>query len=120
MTTQDNNSRNAKRADLDLYVNKIVGDEPHMVRVRDISTTGIFLYKLIEPTNYYGHVGLEIMLPESNELIWALGEVVREDDEAVAVRFVRIAEHHKEMISKYIGATPAQNDDFEAETAIAV
>jgi hypothetical protein len=30
------------RADLDLYVNKIIGDEPHLARVKDISAGRLF------------------------------------------------------------------------------
>ncbi|MBC7793175.1 MAG: PilZ domain-containing protein, partial [Clostridia bacterium] len=72
-------TRQHRRADLDVYVNKIVGDEPHMVRVRDISESGMFLYRLLEPeTDASGYVGLEIKLPETEDVIWAVGEVVRD------------------------------------------
>jgi hypothetical protein len=100
-------TRRHRRTDLDIYVNKIVGDEPHMVRVRDISESGLYLYKLLEPEIDAGtHVGLEIKLPVSDEVIWAVGEVVREDGararEGVAVRFVRIAESDRQLISDFV------------------
>lgn len=100
-------TRQHRRADLDLYVNKIVGDEPHMVRVRDISESGMFLYRLLEPElDANGFVGLEIKLPETDDVIWAVGEVVRtavrDASPGVAVRFVRIAEADRALIANYV------------------
>ncbi|MBI5510154.1 MAG: PilZ domain-containing protein [Deltaproteobacteria bacterium] len=101
--------RRYERAHLDLYVNKIIGDEPHLARVRDISMGGVYLYKLLEPEVPTGQIGLEIKLPNSDDVIWAVGEVVRQDDSAwadgVAVRFVRIAEHDRELIKSYVEST---------------
>jgi len=103
--------RTHERMPIDLYVNKIIGDEPHMARVRDISETGVFLYKLIEPeTATTGQVGLEIKLPDSDNVIWAVGEVVREDVirkskkpcEGVALRFTRIAAHDRKSIADFV------------------
>ncbi|MBI3179652.1 MAG: PilZ domain-containing protein [Deltaproteobacteria bacterium] len=97
------------RTRLDLYVNKIIGDEPHLARVRDISAGGVFLYKLLEPDLFTaGYIGLELKLPASEDVIWAVGEVVREEDGArsdgVAVRFVRIAEHDRQLIRSFVDA----------------
>jgi c-di-GMP-binding flagellar brake protein YcgR len=104
------NNRKHERAALDLYINKIVGDEPHLVRVRDISSTGVFLYKLLEPEISAGReVGLEIMLPESDEIIWAVGEVVRQEQalaaDGMGLRFTRIAETDRQRIERYIATT---------------
>ncbi len=97
------------RARLDLYVNKIIGDEPHLARVRDISAGGLFLYKLLEPDLFpAGYIGLELKLPVSEDVIWAVGEVVREEEfasaDGVAVRFVRIAEHDRQIIRTFVDA----------------
>jgi hypothetical protein len=98
-----------ERAHLDLYVNKIIGDEPHLARVRDISMGGLYLYKLLEPEMATGQFGLEIKLPNCDDVIWAVGEVVREETtplaDGVAVRFVRIAEHDRELIKSYVDST---------------
>lgn len=101
--------RRHDRADLDLYVNKIIGDEPHLARVKDISVGGVFLYKLLEPEAADGmRIGLELKLPTCDEIIWAVGEVVREEEaslaDGVAVRFVRIAETDRERIREYVEA----------------
>jgi hypothetical protein len=100
--------RQHERATLDLYVNKIIGDEPHLARVKDISVGGLYLYKLLEPELETGQVGLELKLPDRDEVIWAIGEIVREESstlaDGVAVRFVRIAETDRELIREYVEA----------------
>ena len=106
--------RSSERAHLDLYVNKIIGDEPHLARVRDISMSGVYLYKLLEPDMDRGQIGLEIKLPSSDDVIWAVGEVVRNEAgplaDGVAVRFVRIAEHDRELIKSYVESTRHADD----------
>ncbi len=108
--------RRHRRAKLDLYVNKIVGDEPHLARVRDISSSGLYLYKLLEPENLPPRVALEFQLPEDDEeeVIWAVGEVVREtqesDTDGVGIRFVRIAESDRERIVRFVEEAAEQNN----------
>ena len=102
--------RRHERAVLDQYVNKIVGDEPRLVRTRDISESGVFLYKLLEPEiPGSDFVGLEMRLPNSEDVIWAVGQVVRaekrENNDGLAVRFVRIAESDRKIIAEYIAGT---------------
>ena len=96
------------RAHLDVYVNKIIGDEPHLARVKDISVGGLYLYKLLEPDLDAGQVGLELKLPDHDDVIWAIGEIVREEAttlaDGVAIRFVRIAETDRELIREYVEA----------------
>ncbi|OGQ92130.1 MAG: hypothetical protein A2289_05045 [Deltaproteobacteria bacterium RIFOXYA12_FULL_58_15] len=100
--------RREERANLDLYVNKIIGDEPHLARVRDISVSGVYLYKLLEPSMQSERIGLELKLPTCDDVIWAVGEVVREENakltDGVAVRFVRIAESDRQRIREYVEA----------------
>ena len=113
--------RRHERTHLDVYVNKIIGDEPHLARVRDISMTGVYLYKLLEPELTTGQIGLEIKLPHTDDVIWAVGEIVRQDaghhGEGVAVRFVRIAEHDRELIRRYVDAQ--REGELEALAAAA-
>ncbi len=102
--TQQPIGRQHARAGVDLYVNKIIGDEPHLVRVRDISVGGVYLYKLLEPHAADGEqVGLEMQLPNCDEIIWAVGEVVRkESTDGMAIRFVRMAEADRKLIAEYV------------------
>ncbi|MEL6338704.1 MAG: PilZ domain-containing protein [Myxococcota bacterium] len=107
--------RRHRRAKLDLYVNKIVGDEPHMARVKDISSSGLYLYKLIEPENLPSRVALELQLPETEDedVIWAVGEVVREEcdntGDGVGIRFLSIAESDRERIVRFVEEAQGEN-----------
>lgn len=99
--------RRAQRVHLDCYANKIIGDEPHMVRVRDISTQGIYLYKLIEPTTAVEQrVGIELMVPGSDRIIWATGRIVRQEDDPLlqgsGVEFERLDPHDRSVIQRYV------------------
>lgn len=100
--------RRHSRARLDMYVNKIAGDEPHLARVRDISSSGLYLYKLLEPENLPERVALELQLPtdKKDDVIWAVGEVVREEANesvgGVGIQFVRIADSDRDRIARYV------------------
>ena len=105
-------NRESKRVPLNIYANKIVDHEPHLTRVRDISPEGVYLYRLLEPEiPTTKPIGLEIKLPETSNVIWAVGRVVRHDPDehtnGVAVRFTHIAAADRKLIEDYI----AQRDD---------
>jgi c-di-GMP-binding flagellar brake protein YcgR len=108
MMTDTTQQRRFARAPIDLYVNKIVGDEPHLMRTRDISAGGVYVYKLLEPDlGDCEHVGLEMKLPNTDDIIWAVGKVVRENDsdaDGLAIRFVRIAESDRKLIEDYVAS----------------
>jgi hypothetical protein len=109
MSTENTNRRHA-RAPLDLYINKIVGDEPRLVRTRDISESGLYLFKLLEPELEGEFVGLEMKLPNAEDVIWAVGQIVREErpDDGLAIRFVRMTAADRKIISEYIATAPAR------------
>lgn len=99
--------RQHKRLSVDLFMNKFVGDEPFACRTKDLSQTGVFLRRLIEPDRADGDiVGLEFTLPGSREVIWASGEVVRDEgsnsEEGVAIKFVSMADRHRRMLNDFI------------------
>lgn len=73
--------RRHPRVPVDMMINKFVDDQPYMVRVKDISMSGVYFHKLIEPRfieNEDSEVGLELRLPGSNDTIWAAGRLIRE------------------------------------------
>jgi hypothetical protein len=95
------------RRNVDMFLNKFIGDEPFMVRASDISTTGIYLNKLIEPDLPEGTmVSLEFMLPNSNEVIWARGTVMRETRrwgaEGEGIWFTILPTHFRRMIEEFV------------------
>lgn len=101
--------RKAKRAPLDIYLNKYMGGVPYMSRAADISQEGVSLARLLEPQHAARRVGLQFQLPGSEEIIYAEGEVVREWVESATakrqhsgVRFTLLTERHKRMIDAYV------------------
>ena len=106
-----NNSDEEKRVDgrkpLDVYMNKYIGDQPFMVRSADISSTGIYLHKLIEPDLPEGTmVSLEFQLPGSDEVIWARGTVMREcrrwGTDGMGLWFTILPASYRRMIEEYL------------------
>jgi hypothetical protein len=92
-----------------MYVNKYVSGVPYMAHASDISSHGVGLTRLLEPEKESKRVGLQFQLPDSNEVIYAEGEVVQEWQEigrkvAVrsGVRFTLLTERHRRMIDEYV------------------
>jgi len=107
MESRSFENRVEPRRELDVYMNKFMGEEPYMVRTADISTTGIYLHKLIEPDLAEGTtVSLEFRLPGSREVIWARGAVMREAQywgaKGVGIWFTILPRHYRRLIEKYI------------------
>ena len=103
-----NTSRQSKRLPVDLFVNKFIGEEPFACRTKDLSVEGMYLHKLIEPERNAEDelVGIEFALPGSEEVIWAAGRVVREQQQSgadgVAIHFVSMADRHKNLLVDFI------------------
>ncbi len=101
------------RKPLDVFLNKYVGDEPYMVKAADISTTGIYLHKLIEPDLPEGSmVSLEFQLPGTDEVIWARGAVMRESrrwgTQGTGIWFTIIPDAYKKMIEQFVYENASQ------------
>ena len=99
--------RRYKRAPVQAYVNKIIGNEPHLSMMRNISAGGLYLEKLLEPDHQEAsHVGLEFQLPGSSRVIWAVGSILRDEDanqdEGTAIQFLRLSAQDKEYIRQYV------------------
>ena len=97
------------RKPVDVYMNKFIGEEPYMVRSSDISMNGIYVTKLIEPEVDEGSmVSLEFKLPNSDEVIWARGTVMREGRrwgaDGVGVWFTILPDTYKKVIEEYLFA----------------
>jgi len=106
--------RRHPRVDADVYINKIIDDHPYLVRVRDISVSGMFIYRLIEPKHQSGsEFGFELRLPNCDDTIWAVGRLVRDVNadatEGCAVEFVRMGERDRQLIRAYVAERLTQN-----------
>jgi hypothetical protein len=96
-----------ERRPVDIYLNKYVSDHPFMVRSADISSTGIYLHRLIEPDLPEGSmVSLEFQLPDTEEVIWARGTVMREASRwgtaGVGVWFTILPGSYRRLIEDYV------------------
>jgi hypothetical protein len=103
--------RNGRRIPLDIYLNKVLGDDVYLCRTSDLSPDGVFLTKLIEPRFDGREVGLEFELPGTGEVIWAVGQVVRDVErlgrrekveQGNGIRFTRIPDRYKKLIQAYV------------------
>lgn len=104
------NKRKKTRAELDVYLNKYVQGVPYMARASDISSDGLSLANLIEPSHAGKRVGLQFQLPGSEEVIYAEGEVVREwvgtnHKEGAGVRFTLMTERHRKLVDAYVSTS---------------
>ena len=65
----------------DFYVNKVVNGVPYLARTRDLSMSGVYVHRLIEPRlPLNAAIALEFVLPGSDEVHWADVDLVRTDD----------------------------------------
>jgi len=99
--------RRTARAPLDVYLNKIIDEVRHLGRARDISSEGIWVSKILDPRHENRTIGIELQLPGIPEVINATGEIVREESreggvQGMAIRFTRIAHHHRRLIDMYV------------------
>ncbi len=107
--------RRHPRVDADIYVNKIIDDHPYLVRARDISVSGMYVYRLIEPdlTSPPAEFGFELRLPGSDDTIWAVGRIVREvghdDTDGCAIEFLRLGKRDRQLIRAYVSEQLTQN-----------
>jgi len=113
-TAQERSYRRHPRVDADVYINKIIDDHPYLVRVRDISVSGMYVYRLIEPKHdTTSEFGFELRLPNCDDTIWAVGRIVRNsniaDTEGCAVEFIRMGERDRQLIRAYVAERLTQN-----------
>ena len=95
--------RQVQRAPLDVFANRVLGDDVFMCRTHDISTEALRFRRLLEPERAARQVQMEFQLPGTREIIWAHGEIVREPGErSVVVRFLSMAERHRGLIDAYV------------------
>ena len=73
---QTRERRLGNRVPLEMFLNEYVADRPHRCLSVNVSETGIYVHKLIQPIRRKSQVvGVEFELPGTNEVIWARGDV---------------------------------------------
>ena len=89
-------------------------NEKFLCRGLNMSRDGFYLLKLPERDHRRQRfVWLQFWLPNSDELIHVLGEIVREEAEydfsAVGVRFRYVAPHYQKLIDDYLANSKAED-----------
>jgi hypothetical protein len=99
--------RTDPRLQLQLYLNEYIKDRPYRALAVDISEQGLAVHKLTEPVVPHApKVGLEIVLPGTNEIIWAAAEsrfeAVGPDFHFSGLRFCAMARKHRHLLRDYV------------------
>jgi hypothetical protein len=96
--------RRDQRCQIDLLVNKYLGDDPHICRAVNISRRGMLLYKVFEPDVPMDRVTIEFQLPGSDHVLRASGMTLAEDmcARAHAVRFTTLSEEDARRIELWL------------------
>jgi len=99
--------REDPRMGLEMFLNEYVKEQPYRALATNVSTTGIYLRKLADPsTRHSSIVGLEFELPGTNEVIWARAESrfdwVADDFHLTGLRFTAMAKKHERLVNDYV------------------
>jgi len=96
--------RRARRAPLNILLNKYIDGEPHVCRAVNLSSGGMLVYKVFEPDMATDEVSIEFQLPGSPRVLRADGIALQEHRWARAhgIRFVRMADEDRELIERYL------------------
>jgi hypothetical protein len=98
--------RTAVRVPAQIYLTQYVNDEPHRCFTVNLSASGIFVNKLIEPlARRSSIVQVELPLP-GGDTIWAKGDVMYDSFDpyfhSMGVRLISMARAHKRMLFEYV------------------
>ena len=102
---KDLGARECRRVPVDIYINKMINGVPHLARTRDLSRTGLFLHRLLEPTTpTRARISLEFVLPGTDEVIWADAEVMhgRNTRRGVGLRFLDLTPAQETLIRSFV------------------
>ena len=104
---QKRERRFGNRVPLEMFLNEYVADRPHRCLSVNVSETGLYVHKLIQPLKRATRVvGVEFELPGTNEIIWARGDVCYDqlDDyfHGTGIRIAAIPQKHARLMHDYI------------------
>lgn len=101
------NRRTSQRAKVDLLINRFLDGHPYMCRMTDISSTGLRLVPLLEPSNAPRFMGLQFQLPGMETVLTASGEAVEGADPqaGTGVRFTSLTPEYESAIRRFVEST---------------
>jgi hypothetical protein len=90
-----------------MFLNEHVADRAHRCLSVNVSETGLYVHRLLQPLRRNGNVvGLELELPGLSETIWARGEVCYDtfDDyfHGSGIRITGIPKLHASLLRDYL------------------
>jgi hypothetical protein len=107
MSYLESERREEPRIRLEMFLNQYVNDGCYRALGVNLSYTGLYLQKLVEPVLRHSRVvGLEFELPGTNEIIWACAETrfnsIAEDFQLTGLRFTAMATKHERLVREYV------------------
>lgn len=97
--------RTARRAKLDLFINRFLDGHPQLCRMTDLSRTGARLVPVMGPRRVTRFMGLQFQLPGTDTVITASGEAVTADAAStVGVRFTNLPPDAVRAIDAFLKA----------------
>lgn len=96
--------RDAKRASIDLFMNRFLGGQPYLCVAQDVSRTGMRMRTLLGPHLPNQFVGLQFQLPGNDDVLTASGEVVREGEEELSIRFTHMPAACQTALERFLSA----------------
>lgn len=96
--------RYAKRASVDLFMNRFLDGHPYLCVARDVSRTGMRLLTLLGPQLPNHFVGLQFQLPGSDVVLTASGEVVRNGEAELSIRFTHMPSESQNALERFLSA----------------
>ena len=105
-TMNANDRRLGFRVPMEIFLNEYVRDRAHRALTVNISDTGLYVNKVLQPVQRSNRVvGLEFELPGTGETIWARGEITHDalDDyfHGQGIRFTGMAQMHARILRDY-------------------
>ncbi|MES1205279.1 MAG: PilZ domain-containing protein [Pseudomonadota bacterium] len=102
------NRRTSQRAKVDLLINRFLDGHPYVCRMTDISSTGLRLIPLLEPTSAPRYMGLQFQLPGVGAILTASGEAIEGSNPNMSagtgVRFTRLPPESESVIRQFIAS----------------
>ena len=99
--------RLSQRIQVGFYMTQIIGDQPHQCFTTDLSAIGLYAERLVEPFERNSRVvQVQLPLPDTNDAIWAKGEVVYDNFDSIfhgsAIRFTAMARKHQRLLRDWL------------------
>lgn len=101
--------RRHQRKRITLWVNNYCDARRYYIsRVKDISKSGMCLITPKDMELKDRYIFIEMCLPNADDIIWIVGEVVRlSEDGSLAVRFENMSHEHKVLLDNFIDKVEA-------------